>query len=108
MNENTHIYLYAKGWYQETDTVRDLRIIIGRRNAISPEYISNSDIIIVLCGVLYPLIGNEWHFAEVVRDLINCHSFDSGIRSILTKISLCKITGLDIGKPDPNILPLRK
>lgn len=108
MNEDTHIYLYAKGHYAKTDVVKDLRIILGKRCAISPEYISNSDILLTLSQILYPLIQNEYHFADIVRELVNCKSFESSVRAILSKIALCRTVGLDIGSADPNILPLRK
>lgn len=54
-NCDSHIYLYAKGWYERTDPIEDLKVLYGKRSGIDAEYISISDI----CFCLITLVSKH-------------------------------------------------
>lgn len=47
-NYNSEIIYYAKGWYEVTDVIEDMKKICGK----NPEYVSVSDIITVLFHII--------------------------------------------------------
>ena len=127
-NPDSHIYLYAKGWYEGTDVVEDLRKIFGKRNAIEPEYIRETDLVQMLLNIVYRHIvgsGNpSLMFKEFVMDLHedsywklshdDDYSFNRAvIKKCLSVLRLVKIYNTILAKelvlldsPDPSILPL--
>ncbi len=127
-NWDSHVYLYAKRWYQRGDLIEDMKVIIGERAGIDPRYISIADIVFVLSGLVWKAIstqGNsEYFFSEFVLDLlpenywrINGSKNDTInlvlIRKMLSILSNVRIidpaTGevfIELDEPDPTILPL--
>lgn len=116
-----HIFLYAKRHYKQEDQTEDLKIILGHRSNIDPEYISLADIISILIKLVWDYINSESQFIEFVLDvhLNNLWKFDHEyseydfdralINKCLSVLSFQKIKDIpfDLGEPDPSILPLK-
>jgi hypothetical protein len=123
MNWDTHFYLYAKGHYQETDLVEDLKKIFARRSMVPLECCQPRDAARALLELAWKHItesGNpEYHFIEFI-DRLNpvdifgkeCWSGRDGfwkvlLENCLSVLRFTKVAGLDLGKADPEILPLK-
>ena len=126
-NPNSHIYLYAKGWYKEANLVDDLKKLVGLRCSVGPEYISEYDILSVLLSITWPHLlqsGNpELQFKEFVLgleesqywklDMRGKWSFNKAlIRMCLSALRFTKVIDgeevfIELDDPDPSILPLR-
>ena len=50
-NPDSHVYLYAKGWYERKDVVEDLKQIFGKRNAMDPEYFTEEELVSMLLNI---------------------------------------------------------
>lgn len=132
-NPDTHIYLYAKGFYEKSDLYQDLKTIIGYRSCIEPEYISQTDIVLVLIDIVqYHLQqgnfkGNfldfingisphsSWKFSDSnnskfdkPNESIKYDFYDQLIKKCLSNLRLTNIDNIPgkLGKPNPEILPL--
>ncbi len=119
-----HIFLYAKGHYQEGNQIEDMKRIIEDRNAISLKYISIGNITSLLIKLAWNYINRETEFYDFISDLhpsntwkhrrltsINEYNFDESlIGKCLSVLSFQKIKDIpfELGKPDPNILPLKE
>lgn len=123
INDLTHIYLYSKGHYKTRDTFSDLRVILGKRSGIKPEFISIDDMITLLgteCYKLITLSGNPPHFfLEFINDLRSDSYWKFNapkgeelplriVRKCLSVMSLATIDQVNLGKADKSILPLFK
>jgi len=127
-NADSHIYLYAKGWYKETDVIEDMKRIVSIRNGIEPEYCSSKDIAHLLLSIAQSYIRIEHDFSNFVMDL-SPNSFwamlfypeekdrydfnKSVIRKCLSVLRTVQVMDVDkvlleLDKPDPEILPLKK
>ena len=62
LNHDSHIYLYAKGHYQKTDTIEDLKVILGHRSGTPADCISRKDIMDVLCKIVWEHLYNNSTF----------------------------------------------
>ena len=51
-NSKRHFYLYAKHWYQVTNHIEDLKIIVASYAGLEPDLVSIEDIISILSGIL--------------------------------------------------------
>lgn len=124
-----HVFLYSKGHYEKKDTIQDLSRILSQRNCLCEAHISASFIMEALVRIVYPLIKNsEYYFVDFMTS-ISPHSFENVYRSGVLKegysyehavIAKClsflrqtrvKDNGvvlLDLGCPDPEILPISK
>lgn len=123
MNWNTHFYLYAKGHYQESDVIEDLKKILSNRSAIPLQYVQPRDVARTLLEIAWKHIaesGNpEYHFIEFISRLnpINifgkeCWSGGEGFWKVLLEdclsvLRMTKVAGLDLGEADPTVLPLK-
>ena len=130
-NSDTHIYLYAKGHYEITDTISDLRIIVGERCCIFPEDVRIVDIYNLLTRMAFQHIidsYNTMHFLGEFLDDINPKNmwrvitkqedknYDftmAVIEKSLSVIRHVKVKDgdkilLELDEPDRNILPLKK
>jgi hypothetical protein len=117
INDDTHIYLYAKHWYNRSDVIKDLQIILAERADCESDCITRVDILYVLIPIFCEVIKNnpEHHMIEVLSwtflngwsEKDSNPSFTDMIENILQKIGSCKVEGLNLGKPDYNILPKR-
>ncbi len=122
-NTDSHVYLYAKGHYKESDLVEDMKKVFGERNAIEPEHITAADITHMLLKIVSPYLKTPHHFREFVLDLhpVNywrlsrgTYSFDQAvIRKCLSILRMTQVKEgdevlIELDDPDPNILPLTK
>ena len=116
-----HVWLYAKNWYKRSgDIIGDLKRILGERYNIPPEYLLICDIIEELLSVVHPIILNsKYKFREFAIDLRSCNRWQYGaegesfdlvlIKKCLSIIKCAKVKGIiELGEPDPSILPLNK
>jgi len=117
-----HIFLYAKGHYAHSDVITDLKILIGRRNALEPKYVSVNDIMTVLLEITLPHV-NKSQMKNFIMDLAPGRKFlfyngdkysfnESVIHQCLCVLALTKVCDhgnilMDLGDPDPSILPLK-
>lgn len=131
-NSDSHIYLYAKNHYKVTDTIEDMKKIIGERCAFNAEDVRVKDIQSILTNIAFTIIlktGNPEHFFDdfiegispdnMWRTMTNQKKEDydfnlaviekclSIIRFVEVKDSNGKYI-LELDEPDANILPLKK
>ena len=130
-NSDTHIYLYAKGHYKETDTIEDLKKIIAERCAFNAEDVSVRDIQSILTSIAIKNIlksHNPEHFLEdfiisidpknmwrlVTNQKIEDYDFNLAvIEKCLSVIRHARVKDddgnriLELDEPDRNILPLK-
>ena len=110
-NKYTHIYLYAKGWYEHGDLLKDLKRIVSYTTGISYKYVVNEDVFSMLSGCCAEalehnnkscsnLLWKSLHF------LTNQDLVDVLINEMLLDIASVKVAGLNIGNPSPDCLPL--
>ena len=127
-NPDSHVYLYAKGWYERTDLIEDMKVIFGKRNLIDPEYITEEDLVRILLAITWPHIKDSGNpaasFKEFVMDLDEKSywriSYDKDwtfnkavIKKCLSVLSMVKVYDIELSRdilplddPDPSILPL--
>ena len=121
MTENNHdsyrhFYLYAKGWYKESDLMTDLASITAERCCCDIKFVTEKDIISVLTHAVEPhidfaffmnnLMDNQWFFTFSKKDTSMNILL---IRTMLTV--LLQVNGKDIpwlGSADKTILPLKE
>lgn len=123
ISDLSHVYLYSKGHYKTTNMVEDLKVLLGNRSGIEPEYVTVDDMILVLGRECYELIihsGNPPHFfLEFINDLrtdswwkFNAPKGEKYplrvLRKCLSVMSMATIHQVNFGKADSNILPLHK
>lgn len=111
MNPNTHIYLYAKGHYKETNIIADLKAVIGERARMPVKFVSVDDIFSVVLPIVFDAIcksGNPPHkFQTFVRDTMGDGFINETVLySCMSVLRLEKVEGLDLGEADESILPL--
>lgn len=119
-NSYSHIYLYAKGHYVKTDSVEDMKVILGHRSGLGADVIRLIDIVRVLTEVAWKhMTGHK--FGEFVERLNPELDFpfrkdDSPavrtIQACLNSIMMVQVKDIDgntifeLDEPDSNILPL--
>lgn len=108
MNDYTHFYLYAKGWYNRGDVMDDLRKITSNYSG-SPA--SENDALTVLLHVTWDEIlksGNPRHqFEQIVRRPLGGgeNSLRCLARACLALLADTIVKGRDLGEPDYSVLP---
>jgi len=123
MNWNTHFYLYAKGHYQKTDLIEDLKKVFAKRSAVPLECCQPRDVAIALLELAWKHIaesGNpEYQFIEFISrlspvDIFGQERWSGGdgfwkvlLNDCLPVLRNTKVAGLDLGEADPKVLPLR-
>jgi len=122
-SSDSHVYLYAKGWYKKNDVIDDLKTILGERSGVEPRHIRKSDIIIVLSNIVWKDM-NAARFQTFLANIINEPIFpnrekedipveDRIIEALLRSISLMPVKSngevvVNICDPDPELLPLAR
>lgn len=122
---DSHIILYAKGWYKKTDVIKDLQIIYGKRNNISLEFpIPPIEILSMLSDLIVSL--DLLHGGEKFPTfLLKCFSplnpllpykntttIKKVIEVILSELKFIRVIDnsgekiIDLDQPDSSILPL--
>jgi len=123
----SHLILYAKGYYKRGDVLEDVKKILGHRCAIDAEHLSNMDVwgncvhaFIKYCNTEHdvgellvalfkPLPNEPGHGVfDFWSDSSNIHR---AIHAILVPLMRLKVFEngqqiLELGKPNPTILPL--
>lgn len=125
LNQYRHFYLYAKGKYQtRANILDDLRIIQADYCGLFPDSVSDRDIIGMLSRISYPHIhegnfedlifritGNAFHIMYDFDDRTPTEKAALAFLSILMFVPVYndeKEMLLNLGAPDPDILPLKK
>lgn len=122
-----HVYLYAKGHYKQIDTIKDLQQIFAERNGLEAKYILPEAIARMLLSMTYSYIENKHQFLEFVLDLHpnefwKCRLeyrdqydfFKAVIGRCLSILMMTEVLNKDgkiimnLGDPDPKILPLKE
>jgi len=126
LDSNRHFYLYAKGHYKETDTIKDLSIILGEYCFQDLEYIRVSDILDKLLRLAYREFiknSNEFKFMEFMKDILPQNNWkfmndkaqnleETMIHKCLSVLRFAIVTDkdknviLNLGEADSSILPL--
>jgi hypothetical protein len=122
VNPNTHLFLYAKYQYQRGNIWNDLKKIVGKKLLIYSYLVSDIDVVNVLLEVAInqiilmgepkdPFLDFIVHLHPENRWEIGGNSEESFNMGVIRKcLSILKHTELkyisDLGKPDPDILPL--
>lgn len=121
LNPNSHIILYAKGWYRVTNYEEDLKKLLAQRAGIEDwKDISRDSIIIVLTEIIYPYM-NQYYLREILeRTFVKHFSFDEKytefercLRAILNIIANLQVKDtekiiIQLDEPDYSILPERE
>lgn len=122
-----HLILYAKGWYKETNVLDDVRAIVAQRCALDLEHVSARDAWECVVRAFY-LHSRPGDVSRILLDLFKpwpgeknfTRSFWSdtcdvsgAIRRALSTLAQLRVTDsigetiLELGEPDPAVLPLK-
>lgn len=130
LNENSmrHFLLYAKGHYEKSDLMTDMKQIAAHRAQMKPEHIRESDILFLLLGEVERLAAKKEHFLQqfvtrIREDFVvwpallrtpRIPTLDEVIvTACLGELATAKVKDgttvyLNLGEPDPAVLPLTK
>jgi hypothetical protein len=112
INEYSHFYLYAKGWYKRTDVFEDLKAIISNYSGTDVKYLDDNDVIDFLSIIVYPLITTDYFFKEFISRIYKNVSTGNSFKLSLVESMLFYLHFADknsfgtLAKPDSKILPL--
>lgn len=124
-----HVYLYAKGYYEQGNIWDDLRAIISERSGIPSQYVSEEDIVVVLSEIAWPLMNfdgflsfindirpeNTWYIGYTHKDTIimgddaprrEYNTLEAIVRKLLKIIRWAKVLNINLGSPDETLLPI--
>jgi len=108
-----HLYLYAKGHYERTTIMEDLKVIIGKRSMILPEHVSEENVLLVTSNA----VGTNLNFIKFIHILSDIRRYykinDFTTLILLTILSHMRFMDIadlnfDLGIADAKILPLQK
>jgi hypothetical protein len=126
-----HLILYAKGHYKRTDLLADLKLIVAERCALDPEHVSNNDVWQVVSSALIEHASKR-QMEEYLGRLFQKGIWDYNRESVISfahdddcpiRRALGMVTGilahlpvldkdgnviLELGQPDPKVLPLKE
>lgn len=123
-----HIWLYAKNWYEQTNLMDDLKKIIAFENCCDINNVREINIFEIILHETFPYLrekndGNlvqwfiecfkNWESLSISKWYKDSITREDIIRNCLSVLSQVKIKNnneilIDIGNPNPNVLPLRK
>jgi hypothetical protein len=115
-NADSHIILYAKGWYKRANCEDDLKAILAHRNECEKEHISRESIIIVLTQIVYPYLTEHYFreisirtFSKFHQNLYKMNEFEMFLKELLSILSALQIKDdnkilIELDEPDYNIL----
>jgi len=119
-NYDSHIYLYAKNWYEINNPLEDLKILYSQRNGC---YISITDILSCLTDLALNYVKTTREMREFLDDISpeNCWRvwrfedvkydyWKAVISKCLSILSLTKVSEIENGldEPDYTLLPKSK
>ncbi len=121
LHPHRHIILYAKGHYKKRKSqISDLKVLLSDCSGIPLRYVTSNDVLFVLVGLTYPAIKDSGNsdaaFMRFCTNILEERSDDVRtriIRSCLRILHLMKVKKdgllvINLGKPDPEILPLKE
>lgn len=131
MSNKRHYYLYAKGWYKQSDLLTDLKKIQSIYCGLAPEHITTGDVLGILTGMAYPKLKESEHaFNDFISLILPSNTWRTGVVLVENvvgsipdeDIALCIIGAclnimmkedvkdipFELGKPDPDVLPLKE
>jgi len=112
-----HIYLYAKGWYKKNKDSRleDLKVIFSKISMLDLEDVSEEHICNVLTEIVYDNTGRDLLINALMEGLgirspwrqdETLGNVERYVRSMLSEIFRISVTLEEVGKPDPEMLPM--
>jgi len=125
-NSERHFYLYAKNHYKKTDTLEDLKKILGVWCGVDPEHITKTDIVRKLLSIAHPHLKSEskfldfikylepdylWAFPMYIKEAGSEYDFQRAvIHGCLSILALTRVDEIDgsLGEADSNILPFSR
>ena len=117
-----HFIHYANGEYERNESYYEIQCLAARYLSKYPDSISGIEVLTVVCDVVYPYLSREI-FENIIKSFFTNENFNAYQKSILNEvcqmlisISLkypIKVTAenkalINLGEPDPTILPLQK
>jgi len=121
LHPGRHFFLYAKLHYQHTDLLEDARKLVAAYSGSSVEFVSDSDVLDVVCMIALPYLKSptpQEAFQGVLRRLISRTQSESRpptvadvvweMFAVLQNVRVYE-GGKEViflGNSDPNILPL--
>jgi hypothetical protein len=112
----SHVILYCKSWYEKTNTIDDLKIILGVRNGVKPKHIDLNIIWNALFSIIwdYYVKGEKYKMIEIFSDFFRWKkemivTIEEMIQIMVNKISIIQIKDddkilIDLDRPDYTIL----
>jgi hypothetical protein len=115
MNPYTHIYLYAKHHYHRSDIKEDLRQIVAHQVGVPT--VSDRHTLYFVLDLVFKHIQSSYTFWGFVKQTLPEHRWCIGadedddlltlyLRSCLSVLMMTEVKDLNLGDPDPDILPL--
>jgi len=115
MNPHTHIYLYAKHHYERNDIKEDLRRIVAHQVGVPT--VSDRHVLLFVLDLAFKHIQSSHAFRCFMEQTLPERRWRIGtdenddlltiyLRSCLSVLMLTEVKDLDIGEPDPDVLPL--
>jgi len=123
-----HLILYAKGWYERQNVVEDVRKILAARYLLKLKYMRDRDVWAcvvralekhcpqsmgrVMSKLFESAFGEEPH--PLCPESTDVCPLSRAIGYVLTELSILPVKDnagksiIDLGDPDPNVLPLKK
>lgn len=125
-----HFFLYAKGHYKTGDLLEDCKKILGEWCGVDPQYIRAEDVVGHLIQGVYPFIFNsnpdvgimrfrefiknaspDWNIFRLSPNPAPYVYWKAMLETSLSVLALVQVKEqgtllLDLGEPDPKILPL--
>lgn len=130
LNGYRHFFLYAKGWYRQTDLIDDLKTIISDRCMVEKQYVTNESIYSVLSKAIQPYFDHPSKFERFSRmlwdigrgNIFATEMISIDIAFIKTAMSIMfdavpqshadntysMVISGSLGTPDEKVLPLRE
>jgi len=113
MEEWRHLLLYAKNHYRKTETIFDLKQILSHETGINLENVKLREVYEILAGLFVKYATGDQRKDFFVRLFSEKDSVKIGdvILQFLAALSVQKVRDgdrvlIDIGEPDPSVLPL--
>jgi hypothetical protein len=131
-NSDSHILLYAKGWYKKTDIIEDMKILVAQRYFWNKEDCTIDNIVSCCINLIYRYcILNQpehiacYNFHNIFEDLKPDNIWKCGyasrsytyneaiIRKTLSMLSIVSVQKdgiklIELDEPDEKILPLNQ
>ncbi|HUO78325.1 MAG TPA: hypothetical protein VMU21_12195 [Thermodesulfovibrionales bacterium] len=115
MEDWRHFLLYAKNYYLKTETISDLLKILSHETGLDPRSVKLWDVYEVLAGRFVKYTRGDQKKDFFMRMFSEGDSVKIGdvVLQLLAALSVQKVRDgetvlIDLGEPDPSVLPLNK